>query len=98
MEKCLRPMGKAEKTAFEVLDEAANITIDLEGLADMLGILIERYNLASEELTEYQQFFLVTSHRPLYTILQLIQSRLYKMNEQIDSISLKKDLDPEEKE
>ena len=91
-------MGKAEKTAFEVLDEAANITIDLEGLADMLGILIERYNLASEELTEYQQFFLVTSHRPLYNILQLIQSRLYKMNEQIDSISLKKDLDPEEKE
>lgn len=98
MVECVKPTGKAEKTAFEVLNEAVDITIDLEGMADMLGMLIEHYNLASEELTEYQQLFLTTSHRPLYNMLQLIQSRLYKMNEQIDSISLKKDLDPEEKE
>lgn len=89
---------KADKTGWEILTEAEEATLDLEGLGDMLGILIEYYNLSNRELTDYQKRFLGESSNTIYNILRLVQAGLYSANERIEAIKLKKDLDQEDTE
>lgn len=89
---------KADKTDWEILTEAEEATLDLEGLGDMLGILIEYYNLSSRELTDYQKRFLGESGNTIYNILRLVQAGIYSANERIEAIKLKKDLDQEDTE
>lgn len=82
----------------EVFTEVENAVAGLDLLPQLLQLLIDRYNLDSNELTENEMFDLSRASNTLYSVLYTVQSSLYTMNEKLENISIRKDLDQEDTE
>lgn len=85
------------KRAFDVMKEVENATLEIDKLPDLLQLIIENYHLDHEELTESEKYDLGIAGNTIFSVLYMVQNSLYDMSEKLNAISIKKDLDQEDK-
>lgn len=86
------------RDVIEVFTDVENAVAGLDLLPRLLQLLIDRYNLDSNELTEDERFDLSMASDTLYSVLYTVQSRLYTMSDKLNAISIRKGLDQEDTE
>lgn len=86
------------KSAFDVMEEVENATLEIDELPRLLQLLIDNYHLDNREFTESEMYNLGIAGHTLYSVLDIVQNRLYDMSEKLNAISIKKDLDRENTE
>ena len=79
---------REKKTGFEVQEEYSQALTELETLPDLLQVVIRRFNLDHEDLTNAEIYELGNGYRELYSVLGNIQRRLWDMKDKIDNITL----------
>lgn len=75
------------KTSLEIIEDAM---IELDTLPDLIQLFIGSYKLDQGELTQEQKIDLGNSRKELYSLLTVIQRRLWDINKQFESICLEK--------
>lgn len=80
----------------EVFSEVEDATAGLDLLPRLLQLLIDRYDLDSNELTDGERYDLSMANKTIYSVLYTVQSSLYTMSDKLNAISIKKDLDQED--
>ena len=95
--KVLKMNQTPEKTAWEIMDEVEQATIELDQLPTLIQLLIERYKLDQLELTKSEKRDLGEAHKEINDVLTLLQWRLFEMQDKLKAIQTKKDLDSDKR-
>lgn len=79
---------RPQKSGFEVMEEYCQALVELETLPDLLQVVIRRFNLDHEDLTNAERIELGNGYHELYSVLGTVQRRLWDMKDKIDNITL----------
>ena len=79
-------MEKQSKGAYQMYCEIEDLRTNLELMPSVIQLLVEKYNLDQENLTEEEKIDLSRANHDIYDVLALVQNTIFRFKQDMDDL------------
>ena len=79
-------MEKQSKGAYQMYCEIEDLRTNLELMPSVIQLLVEKYNLDQENLTNEEKFDLSRANHDIYDVLALVQNTIFRFKQDMDDL------------
>lgn len=79
-------MEKQSKGAYQMYCEIEDLRTNLELMPSVIQLLVEKYNLDQENLTDEEKLDLSRANHDIYDVLALVQNTIFRFKQDMDDL------------